>query len=106
MANSFRQQASGSLLAATGCASCPPLLNSASTSYNNTLGACASTDITNSFYFTGNIIQPGVTVYTDVGLSNIFAGNSGYYRVDSTDATISIQINNPGVIINYLTLCP
>ena len=102
----YRRQTSLSLGATTTCPGCPPLLNSASTSYSNDLGACASTDIPNSFYFTGNIIQPGVTVYTDVGLSNIFAGNSGYYRVDSTDATISIQINNPGVIINYLTLCP
>mgnify|MGYP003638297744 FL=1 len=106
MANSFRQQASGSLLAATGCASCPPLLNSASTSYNNTLNACASIDIPNSFYFTGNTIQPGVTVYTDVGLSTIFIGNSGYYRVDSVDATRSIQIDAFGVIINNMALCP
>ena len=102
----YRQLTSTTLNSVATCTSCPPILNSASTSYNNNLNACASTDITNSFYFTGNIIQPGVTVYTDVGLSNIFAGNSGYYRVDSTDATISIQINNPGVIINYLTLCP
>ena len=106
MANSFRQQASGSLLAATGCASCPPLLNSASTSYNNTLNACASIDIPNSFYFTGNTIQPGVTVYTDVGLSTIFIGNSGHYRVDSVDATRSIQIDAFGVIINNMALCP
>ena len=106
MATSFRQQASGSLLAAASCASCPPLLNSASTSYSNDLGACASTDITNSFYFTGNTIQPGVTVYTDVGLSTIFIGNSGHYRVDSVDATRSIQINSFGVIINSMSLCP
>jgi hypothetical protein len=106
MANSFRQQTSGSLLAATGCPSCPPLLNTASTSYSNDLGACASTDVTNSFYFTGNTIQPGVTVYTDVGLSTIFVGNSGHYRVDSPDATRSIQINSFGVIINSMSLCP
>ena len=106
MANSFRQQTSGSLLAATGCPSCPPLLNTASTSYSNDLGACASTDVTNSFYFTGNTIQPGVTVYTDVGLSTIFIGNSGHYRVDSVDATRSIQIDAFGVIINNMALCP
>ena len=106
MATSFREQTSGSLLAATGCASCPPLLNTASTSYANDLGACASADITNDFYFTGNTIQPGVTVYTDVGLSTIFVGNSGHYRVDSVDATRSIQINQFGVIINFMALCP
>jgi|TARA_B110000285_G_scaffold72780_1_gene83830 hypothetical protein len=83
-----------------------PLLNSASTSYNSTLNACASIDITNSFYFTGNTIQPGVTVYTDVGLSTIFIGNSGYYRVDSVGATRAIQIDAFGVIINNMALCP
>ena len=102
----YRRQTSLGLGATTTCSSCPPLLNSASTSYSNNLGACASTDITNSFYFTGNIMQPGVTVYTDVGLSNIFVGNSGHYRVDSTDATRSIQINSLGVIINFMALCP
>ena len=102
----YRRQTSLSLGATTTCPGCPPLLNSASTSYSNDLGACASTDITNSFYFTGNIIQPGVTVYTDVGLSNIFIGNGDHYRVDSTDATRSIQINQFGVIINNMALCP
>jgi|TARA_B110001469_G_scaffold17458_1_gene17734 hypothetical protein len=102
----YRQQTSGNLGAVGACASCPPLLNTASTSYSNDLGACASTDITNSFYFTGNIMQPGVTVYTDVGLSTIFVGNSGHYRVDSVDATRSIQINSFGVIINSMSLCP
>ena len=102
----YRQQTSGNLGAVSACASCPPLLNTASTSYSNDLGACASTDITNSFYFTGNIMQPGVTVYTDVGLSTIFVGNSGHYRVDSVDATRSIQINSFGVIINSMSLCP
>ena len=51
-------------------------------------------------------MQPGVTVYTDSGLSTIFVGNSGYYRVDSVDATRSIQINASGVIINNMALCP
>ena len=87
-------------------AAATPLANTASTSYSNDLGACASTDITNTFYFTGNIMQPGVTVYTDSGLSTIFVGNSGYYRVDSVDATRSIQINASGVIINNMALCP
>ena len=106
MATSFRQQTSGSLLAATGCPSCPPLLYRASTSYANDLGACASTDIPNSFYFTENTIQPGDTVYTDVALSNIFVGNSGHYRVVLQDAARSIQINSFGVIINNMALCP
>ncbi len=87
-------------------AAATPLANSASTSYNNNLNSCASVDITNTFYFTGNIMQPGVTVYTDSGLSTIFVGNSGYYRVDSVDATRSIQINASGVIINNMALCP
>jgi hypothetical protein len=101
----YRQLTSTTLNSVATCTSCPPALNSASTSYSNDLGACASTDITNSFYFTGNIMQPGVTVYTDVGLSNIFAGNSGHYRVDSTYKT-SIQINQFGVIVNSMALCP
>jgi hypothetical protein len=102
----YRQQTTGNLGATTSCPACTPLLNSASTSYSNDLNACASTDVPNSFYFTGNIIQPGVTVYTDVGLSTIFVGNSGHYRVDSVDATRSIQINSLGVIINSMSLCP
>ena len=102
----YRQQTTGNLGATTSCPTCTPLLNSASISYSNDLNACASTDVPNSFYFTGNIIQPGVTVYTDVGLSTIFVGNSGHYRVDSVDATRSIQINSFGVIINSMSLCP
>ena len=102
----YRQLTSTTLNSVATCTSCPPVLNSASTSYSNDLGACASTDITNSFYFTGNTIQPGVTVYTDVGLSTIFIGNSGHYRVDSVDATRSIQIDAFGVIINNMALCP
>jgi hypothetical protein len=102
----YRQLTSTTLNSVATCTSCAPVLNSASTSYSNDLGACASTDITNSFYFTGNTIQPGVTVYTDVGLSTIFVGNSGHYRVDSPDATRSIQINSFGVIINSMSLCP
>lgn len=106
MANSFREQTSGSLLAATSCPSCPPLVNTASTSYSNDLGACASTDITNSFYFIGNIIQPGVSVFTDAGFSTKFVGNSGHYRVDSVDGARSIQINSSGAIINFMAICP
>ena len=102
----YRQQTTGNLGATTSCPACTPLLNSASISYSNNLNACASTDVPNSFYFTGNIIQPGVTVYTDVGLSTIFIGDSGYYRLDSIDATRSIQINSLGVIINSMSLCP
>ena len=102
----YRQLTSTTLNSVATCTSCPPIKSLASTSYNNNLNACASIDIPNSFYFTGNIIQPGVTVYTDVGLSTIFVGNSGYYRVDSMDATRSIQINQFGVIINFMALCP
>jgi hypothetical protein len=102
----YRQLTSTTLNSVATCTSCAPLLNIASTSYSNDLGACASADVTNSFYFTGNTIQPGVTVYTDVGLSTIFVGNSGHYRVDSPDATRSIQINSFGVIINSMSLCP
>lgn len=80
--------------------------HSASTSYSNELGACASIDITNSFYFAGELIEPGVTVYTDVNLSTIFVGDNGHYRVDSIDAARSMQIDQFGVVINSISLCP
>ena len=83
-----------------------PTLFTASQSFSNDLGACASLDIANDFYFTGDTIEPGVTVYTDVNLSTIFAGDSGHYRVDSIGATRSIQINQFGVVINTVALCP
>jgi hypothetical protein len=82
-----------------------PLSNPAGASTTSSNAACSSTDLTHTFYFEENTIATGVTVYTDVGLSNIFVGNSGWYRVDSVDATRAMQINNLGEIIGQMALC-
>tara|TARA_R110000796_G_scaffold173668_2_gene290645 strand:+ start:6351 stop:6671 length:321 start_codon:yes stop_codon:yes gene_type:complete len=106
MALSTYRQQTGILGATTNCGACgTPSPYPASTSYSNNLNACASIDLTQDFYFTGNNIAIGVEVYTDPGLSNIFIGNNGYYRIDNSGFTQSAQINSLGEIIS-LSLCP
>ena len=74
----------------------------ASTVFN---AVCGSTDLTHQFYFTGNNIAVNATVYTNSGLSTIFVGNGGYYRIDNSPAVSAAQINNFGKITS-LSLCP
>ena len=84
----------------------PVLIKSiAGGSYTSSSLACASTDIVNNFYFEGNIIAEGVTVYTDSGLLYTFVGDNGWYRVDSQDATRSMQISSSGEVGLFITLC-
>ena len=66
---------------------------------------CGSTGIAHTFYFTGNNIAVNATVYTDSGLSTIFIGDGGYYRIDNSPAVSAAQINNFGKITS-LSLCP
>lgn len=101
----YRQQ-TGILGAITTCPSCvTPIKNIAGGSYASSSLACASTDIVNNFYFEGNIIETGVTVYTDSGLLNTFVGDNGWYRVDSQDATRSMLISSSGEVGPFITLC-
>ena len=83
-----------------------PVSNPAGSSVGTSALACSSTDIVHDFYFEGNVIEVGATVYTDVGVSNVFVGNSGWYRVDSPGATRAMQINSLGEIIGTMSLCP
>lgn len=105
MAN-YREQTTttGALTACPSCA--PPDQYTGGASQSTSNAACASTDITYSFYFQDNDIVKGVTVYTDVGLSTIFVGNSGWYRVGTPQVTKSVQINSFGEIIEFVVLCP
>ena len=82
-----------------------PLANPAGASTTSSNNACSSTDLTYTFYFEGNTIEPGVTVYTDSGLSTIFVGDGGWYRVDSANATRAVQITNFGKIAGNMALC-
>ena len=82
-----------------------PLKSIAGGSYTSSSLACGSTDTLNIFYFEGNIIEAGATVYTDSGLLNTFVGDNGWYRVDSQDATRSMQINSSGEVGLFITLC-
>ena len=82
-----------------------PLANPAGVSTTSSNAACSSTDLTYNFYFEENIIVEGATVYTNSSLDNIFGGDSGWYRVDSVDATRAMQINNLGEIIGQMALC-
>ena len=84
-----------------------PIAYVAGGSTANELSACASSDATYDFYFEGNAIEFGSVVYTDSGLSNIFVGDSGYYRVDANNniAHQSLQINSTGTVITH-TICP
>jgi hypothetical protein len=86
--------------------SATPLANPAGASTTSSNGACNSSDLTYNFYFEENIIVEGATVYTNSSLGNIFVGDSGWYRVDSVDATRAMQINNFGKIIGFMALCP
>ena len=83
-----------------------PLSNPAGASTTSSTNACASPPTAYLFFFAGNIIVEGATVYTNFGLTNIFVGDSGWYRVDSVDATRAMQINSLGKIIGSMALCP
>jgi hypothetical protein len=74
----------------------------ASTVFN---AVCSSTDLAHQFYFTGNNIAVNATVYTDSGLSTIFVGDGGYYRIDNSGFQQAAQINSFGKITSLL-LCP
>ena len=101
----YRQQ-TGILGATTTCPSCvTPIGYTAGSSVETIASACASTDITHQFYFTENIIATNATVYTDSGLSTVFVGNGGYYRIDNTGFIQIAQITNFGKV-SSLSLCP
>ena len=82
-----------------------PILYPAGSSVSTLSLSCASTDLTHQFYFTENIIATNSTVYTDSGLSTVFVGDGGYYRIDNSGFTQVAQITNFGKV-SSLSLCP
>ena len=80
----------------TNCISCSSIVFNA---------VCNSTDLSLKFYITGNDIAVNATVYKNSGLSTIFVGNGGYYRIDDSGFQQAAQINSLGEITS-LSLCP
>lgn len=104
MAN-YRQQ-TGILGPSTNCPSCV-VINpyTAGASVATSALACASTDNTYTFYFEDNDISSGVTVYTNEALTDVFTGDSEWYRIDFGPNGQAAQINSSGQIFGFLTLC-
>ena len=67
--------------------------------------ACDTTDTPNTVYFQNNVVDEGVTAYSDPAFNVPFIGDSGFYRLDDSAKTKAIQINSSGLIISPVFLC-